>query len=474
MVIEYKHSMNNAHMTWPIRLARGFFAFLVPLILLAISISRQWLGEPLWLDIAFAVLLASMVGFYTNFIAIKMLFRPQNPTIFGRQGLIPRKQSELADAMGSGISEHFFSADELLNYIEQEGLLHKLSASMKSSLTELLSRPDTQAKISHWLSEQIDRHSAQINQFMVSSIDEEFTNSLTSQADLPAMAHKLGQYIEAQIESGEIDVEQVVDKFAEVAAENIPDLARWLHQQFEDYNQTQGVIKRNFISFLKWSNDIDEQALREQLYRLISTMEFRSGVYQVSERMVRSVSEYMHTSEGQVHLKHANYALNQYLIEQTRDHGIPLLVKRIQNYLAEPDSWVGINQFLSKAIDALEVNLEEHLRSQKFREQMRDWLPRILEQFNIQRFISQKVRTLDTQRLEELVLSASHQHLTLIEILGGVLGGFAGIALYSVPLFLALVGALLVGLGVEQLLTSKQNAPSKSLDKPAQDDAPYP
>ena len=86
-------------MNYLIKPLRYFFAIGVPLLLLVSAIWKYYYPDIIWLEVAFAILLASMVGFYTNFIAIKMLFRPRYPTVFGRQGLIPKKQTELADRL---------------------------------------------------------------------------------------------------------------------------------------------------------------------------------------------------------------------------------------------------------------------------------------------------------------------------------------------------------------------------------------
>ncbi|PCJ49020.1 MAG: hypothetical protein COA74_07070 [Gammaproteobacteria bacterium] len=53
---------------------RYFFAFAVPLLLLVSAVAEYYWPESLWPSRCFAVLLASMVGYYTNFIAIKIAF----------------------------------------------------------------------------------------------------------------------------------------------------------------------------------------------------------------------------------------------------------------------------------------------------------------------------------------------------------------------------------------------------------------
>jgi len=287
--------------------------------------------------------------------------------------------------------------------------------------------------------------------------DQNLPKLIAQNTDLTKIAKQLSDYLEENIHSGSIDLEQIVDKFAEIAAENIPDLSRWLHDQFKDYNASQGVIKRNFINFSKWSNDIDENSIRDQLFYLISTMEFRQAVYGFSERMALSLGEYLETEQGINQLNHMDEQLNRYLVDSAREEGIPFIIQWIQNWLATPSAWQAIDRLLDKGVDIATTELERYIHSKRFSKDMDNWLSRILKHFNIQQFITQKVSQLDSDKLESLVLSATREHLSAIEVFGGVLGGFAGIALFSIPIFLSLLSVSGLLLLVESTLSNKEH-----------------
>ena len=51
-----------------------------------------------WSEIFYIITLTANIGYFTNFIAIKMLFKPYYKTVFGRQGLIPKNQPRMAEA----------------------------------------------------------------------------------------------------------------------------------------------------------------------------------------------------------------------------------------------------------------------------------------------------------------------------------------------------------------------------------------
>jgi len=436
---------------------RIFFAVIAPILFIASAAAKYYWPESNWAPVAFAMLLASIVGFYTNFIAIKMLFRPSKPTILGRQGLIPRKQPELARRLGEGINEHFFNAQEIRYYLDHNQLLIRGSERLKDYLDLALQNPDLQRKLSQWLGNLIEQHTDEIHYFLVKVADQNLPKLIAQNTDLTKIAKQLSDYLEENIHSGSIDLEQIVDKFAEIAAENIPDLSRWLHDQFKDYNASQGVIKRNFINFSKWSNDIDENSIRDQLFYLISTMEFRQAVYGFSERMALSLGEYLETEQGINQLNHMDEQLNRYLVDSAREEGIPFIIQWIQNWLATPSAWQAIDRLLDKGVDIATTELERYIHSKRFSKDMDNWLSRILKHFNIQQFITQKVSQLDSDKLESLVLSATREHLSAIEVFGGVLGGFAGIALFSIPIFLSLLSVSGLLLLVESTLSNKEH-----------------
>ncbi|MEL0037357.1 MAG: DUF445 family protein, partial [Gammaproteobacteria bacterium] len=298
-----------------------------------------------------------------------------------------------------------------------------------------------------------DKHTDDIHHFLVKVADRTLPKLVTENTELAKLARQLSDYVESEISNGNINLEQVVDKFTEIAAENIPDLARWLHEQFEDYNASQGVIKRNFVSFLKWSSDIDEASLKDQLFHLISTHEFRHAVYGFSERMALSLRDYLDTDSGRQQLSHVSEQLNHYLIDKAREEGVPFIIDWIKQWLATPQAWITIERSASVGIDMVTESLDAYIHSARFHSDMEIGLGKLLNYFNVQDLVSQKVMQLDSRRLEDLVMSASRQHLTAIEVFGGILGAFAGIALFSIPAFLGVLAVLLFLFGIEWLLT---------------------
>ena len=65
-------------------------------------------------------IIGGLIGYITNVIAIKLIFRPINPIkipIFNIEivGMIPKRKSEIAKNIGEIISEQFLSIDEIID-----------------------------------------------------------------------------------------------------------------------------------------------------------------------------------------------------------------------------------------------------------------------------------------------------------------------------------------------------------------------
>jgi uncharacterized membrane protein YheB (UPF0754 family) len=64
-------------------------------------------------------LIGAVIGYITNYIAIKMLFRPRRAVYVGKfrlpftPGIVPRRKDELAGILGGAVVDQFFNSDDL-------------------------------------------------------------------------------------------------------------------------------------------------------------------------------------------------------------------------------------------------------------------------------------------------------------------------------------------------------------------------
>ena len=81
----------------------------------------------------FPVLIGAVIGYFTNYIAIKMLFHPYNEMRIGGHkvpftpGIIPKNKSRMARAVGNAVSGQLLTADALAQNIKESNIKEKVA-----------------------------------------------------------------------------------------------------------------------------------------------------------------------------------------------------------------------------------------------------------------------------------------------------------------------------------------------------------
>lgn len=83
----------------------------------------------------------AVIGYITNYIAIKMLFRPLRPVrVLGHRlpftpGIVPRRKDRLAEILGAAVVERFFNADDLELVFTSESFSDAVAERLTAQLT---------------------------------------------------------------------------------------------------------------------------------------------------------------------------------------------------------------------------------------------------------------------------------------------------------------------------------------------------
>lgn len=91
-------------------------------------------------------LIGALIGYFTNFIAVKMLFRPHHPVMLGNRrlpftpGLIPKRKDELAGAIGNAVGTTLLTKDDLAEALPAD--------SIKSAMSDALWEQFCQVRVS--------------------------------------------------------------------------------------------------------------------------------------------------------------------------------------------------------------------------------------------------------------------------------------------------------------------------------------
>jgi uncharacterized membrane protein YheB (UPF0754 family) len=95
--------------------------------------------------LASGVGVGAAIGYVTNYVAIKLLFRPYKPlkianvTIFP-QGVIPREKDALAKKVGIIVKEYILSEEEIRKIISQKGIKEEIEKFIDSKIEKILEK----------------------------------------------------------------------------------------------------------------------------------------------------------------------------------------------------------------------------------------------------------------------------------------------------------------------------------------------
>ncbi|MDO5291553.1 MAG: DUF445 family protein [bacterium] len=97
-----------------------------------------------WIKLLAAPLVGALIGYCTNYIAVKMLFRPLNPVKIGNYtlpftpGIIPKRKPALARAVGHAVGKSLVGEDEIREILCSENMKDAVAGSITTALQTTL------------------------------------------------------------------------------------------------------------------------------------------------------------------------------------------------------------------------------------------------------------------------------------------------------------------------------------------------
>ena len=139
------------------------------------------------MDISYIIapLLGGVIGYITNDIAIRMLFRPHTAKyVFGihipfTPGIIPKEKGRIAEAVGGVISENLMNKEVLEKYLLSEDMIEKVRSAVEVFITTQQRNNETVVQfLGHYLSkEEIDTIAQNINRSITKQTYEKLADS---------------------------------------------------------------------------------------------------------------------------------------------------------------------------------------------------------------------------------------------------------------------------------------------------------
>ncbi len=142
-------------------------------------------------------IIAAFIGWFTNYLAVKMLFHPRKPIRFlgmTIQDVFPKRQELFAQKLGVLVSKELISMDELVSKMNQGNLSNDVL-------------PLIEKRIDHFIQVKLKEEIPLLSMFIKGSTIENIKSGMISEVEsmLPEVMSKVTERIQSQV-----NVEQIV------------------------------------------------------------------------------------------------------------------------------------------------------------------------------------------------------------------------------------------------------------------------
>ncbi len=365
----------------------------------------------IWM-IIFMMIIGAVIGGFTNFLAIRMLFRPYRTFYIGKwqlpftPGLIPKRQTELAAQIGKLVVGHLVTPE-----------------SIKKKLSEEKFKQETEV----WISQKIN-----------SWLDKEMTlEQLLQQFRIEKPAEKTTAYINYKIEQKYFALKNIY--MAKSLKEMIPQ--EWSGMVEEKIPQAADQVILKAIGYFATQEGKDkikvmiEDFLKER-GKLWNMVQMFIGNDSLADKFQPELIKFFN-----------NPRTKEMLVNVLRDEWIKVQDKPIEDLLAKVEDdtlldyikqWgseiIQVETLFQKSIAELIAPYREKLHVEiapRLLAAVGDYLTtrsgEILERFEVEAIVREQIESFSLQRLEELVISIAKKELVMITYLGAILGGLIGL-----------------------------------------------
>lgn len=195
-----------------------------------------------------APLVGGIIGYITNDLAIRMLFRPRKALYIGRfhipftPGLIPSQQGRIAQSIGDVISSQLLNEDTLRQTLLSEGTVDMLRSKVRTALrvlskderriSDLLRHPSVQAKINMSVDEIQEKLTVALSARIVDAklgyavVDSAIGNSM----DFITQNKLFSMLVDEKAKEGIRD--KLAEKVNEIISDKAPDVSKAIVVRF--------------------------------------------------------------------------------------------------------------------------------------------------------------------------------------------------------------------------------------------------
>lgn len=383
---------------------------------------------------ALIVLVSAAVGFTTNWLAIKMLFRPRTHRRWllpWRQGLLPREQARLARALGDVAERRLLSPDAISGALADTELRTALGSAIRREVEDFLAAPETREVLQRAAAEGLRTHGPdlvhRLRPRMRAGIESLLDRHLTAERVLGWMegaAHQLARNREARRTLARWIIRETS---REGSVTRIIEILKDQMHEYRRRHPVRGFLAEQFV--------VDWDSLRETF---VDTLRSESATEDLAEVLVESahsIAERLAQPGAAESITAVRHRLLEMALDWFEHEGVTMLADRVAELAEEPETW----DVLAGALDELAQRFPEAVFERDsgelrphVRAQVAQLQTRLVETFPVSRIVEGQVLAMDPAAVESLVDEIGRRELAWIQILGLLIGALAGAGLAMV------------------------------------------
>lgn len=319
-------------------------------------------------------LVGAVIGYITNDIAIRMLFRPHQPKfVFGIRipftpGIIPKEKGRIAEALGNSISTNLMNQEVLEKNLLSDDMIEKLERGIDEFFTAQKGNQETVHQfLSHFLSsEEIATASKSVNQELTTLIHHKLSDST------------LGT------------------KIAHIAVSHVM-------QKMQNFGSTIGdTLKEGGIG--------TGGGIGKMISRGFETL-FGKQAKDTASEFISALAEPVEQALGK--------NINEMLQNNSKEIVGNLIGNEIEHLMDCP-----MYSLLSDKDEQIEQ--AKHSVLSLYRTVIKEHLPKILETINVSKMIENRINEMDMNETETIIFQVMDKELKAIVWLGALLGMIMG------------------------------------------------
>ena len=375
------------------------------------------------LFVALSVVIAACIGGSTNYLAIRMLFRPKRPVmLWGRKlpftpGLIPKRKEEIARSLGKVVSEYLVTSKGLTDTLLREPFAQTVAERLKDGVRKLARREDTleQLCLQWWTPEQWEGLKQRIGELLDEWTErgmryvweERGLSKLKLEQLLELMPDwsddKRGQW--ADLAAGYI-IEAVRAELYEERGERV--IRMLVAGALERTGGLLGALAGMFM-------DEDKLAakVRSAIVESLQSPHIRASLQQFVDGQLRR--------GGELRLEEAAAAI------AGGDRDVPAVIAGLWNWRPHMDELLQmrVDELLGGRLHAIEQRLPGAVKLMLGT--LAAQMDNIVAAIELNKLAESQIRDFPVERLEEIILNVSGREFRAITWLGPLLGGMIGL-----------------------------------------------